>query len=68
MVKFYEPKRRRKFDEDEDWLPQKNRPLVLKQPKAEAEPKSESLPEGHKPTGRIKSQNKRRSKQQTRKV
>ena len=42
MVKFYEPKRRRRFDEDADWLPPRNRPFAMKQPKAE--PKSESLP------------------------
>ena len=27
---FYGPKKRRKFDMDADWLPQKNRPFVLK--------------------------------------
>ncbi len=51
MVKFYGPKRRRKFNEDADWRPPKNRPLVLKQPKAEAEPKSESSPEGAQAKG-----------------
>ena len=31
MIKhFYGPKKRRKFDMDADWLPQKNRPFVLK--------------------------------------
>ncbi len=44
MFKFYGPKRRRRFDEDADWVPPKNRPFVMKQPKAETEPKSESLP------------------------
>ena len=35
MVKFYGPKRRRRFDEVADLLPPKNRPFVMKQPQRE---------------------------------
>ena len=41
MVKFYGPKRRRRFDEEADWLPSKNRAFVMKQ----------SLPEGGQTKG-----------------
>ena len=37
MVQFYGPKRRKMFDEDANWLPQKNRPFVLKNPVASRE-------------------------------
>ena len=30
MIKNYGHKKRRKFDMDADWLPQKNRPFVMK--------------------------------------
>ena len=43
MVKFYGPKRRQRFDEEADWLPQKNRPVVMKRLQRE---ETESLPEG----------------------
>ena len=44
MVKFYGPRRRQRFDEEADWLPQKNRPFAMKRLQREEE--TESLPEG----------------------
>ena len=41
MIKFYGPKRRKKFDEEADWLPQKNKLFVLEQPIVQTEPQSE---------------------------
>ena len=41
MIKFYGPKRRKKFDEEADWLPPKNKLFVLKQPTVETESLSE---------------------------
>ncbi len=67
MVKFYGPQRRRRFDEDADSLPPKNRPLVLKQPKAWS-PIQRLYTKGHRPKGQIKSQNKRQRKRLTRKI
>ena len=43
MVKFYGPKRRRRFDEEADWLSPKNRPFVMNRQQRE---ETESLPEG----------------------
>ena len=47
MVKFYGPKRRQRFDEEADWLPQKNRPFTMK--RLQREEATESLPEGPTP-------------------
>ena len=40
-IKLYGPKRRRRVDEEADWLPPKNRPFVHRQPTGETEQKSE---------------------------
>jgi hypothetical protein len=41
MVKFYGPRRRQRFDEEADWLPQKNRPFTMK--RLQREEATESL-------------------------
>ena len=50
MVKFYGPRRRQRFDEEADWLPQKNRPFTMK--RLQREEATESLPEGPTPETR----------------
>ena len=51
MVKSYGPKRRRRFDEEADWLPPKNRPFVMKrQQRDETEPEPPLAPKTIKKT------------------
>ena len=63
MIKhFYGPKKRRKFDMDADWLPQKNRSFVLKgsvaPPQEPAQPAAPTpqapTPQATKPTTKSK--------------
>ena len=49
MVKFF--KRRKLFDDDADWVPQKGRAFKMKTKMQKEEPKEESLPEGSKTKG-----------------
>ena len=49
MVKFF--KRRKLFDEDADWLPQKGRAFKMKTKMQKEEPEEESLPKGSKTKG-----------------
>ena len=49
MVKFF--KRRKLFDEDADWVPQKGRAFKMKTKMQKEEPKEESLPKGSKTKG-----------------
>ena len=46
MVKNYGHKKRRKFDMDADWLPQKNRPCVLKGSQPDQQP-DEPIPDAN---------------------
>ena len=50
MIKqFYGHKKRREFDMDADWLPQKNRPCVLKGSQPDQQPEPPKVPEAPKP-------------------
>ena len=62
MVKFF--KRRKLFDEDADWLPQKGRAFKMKtkmqKEEPKEEPKEESLPKGSKTKGQRSNQKRTR--------
>ena len=49
MIKNYGHKKRRKFDMDADWLPQKNRPFAMKGSQPVLTPSQGNQPEPPKP-------------------